>query len=69
MAVGVGADVGIEKKEKEEGGSDANVDADAHVDTDADLLGIGLKPRRTDLGLLLTHQRLAERKVINTTLP
>ena len=52
-------DVGVEKKENEEGGADA----------DADLLGIGLEPRRTGSGLLLMHHRSAESKFVATTFP
>ena len=56
-------DVGVEKKE------DGVADADADADANSDLLGIGLKPRRTDSGLLLMHRRSAERKVVATTFP
>ena len=61
----MGVEVGVEKKEKEEGG--ANADAD--IDANAKILGIVIRPRRTDTGLLLTQRRLAERKVVATTLP
>ena len=61
VGVVVGVDVGVENKEKEEGGSDAN--------TDADLLGIGLEPNRTDLGLLIMQRRSSERKIVAKTFP
>ena len=59
LAVGVGMDVRFKKKEMEEGGADVN----------SNLLDNGLEPCRTDLGILLTHLRLDERKVVVTALP
>ena len=62
LGVGVGVDVGVEKKE--EGGNNADADVDADVEANVNLLAIGIESCSTDSGLLLTHQRLADRKVV-----
>ena len=51
--------VGVKKNYKEEWGDGTN----------ANLLGIHLKPSRTDLVLLLIHRRSADRKFIATKFP